>query len=774
MVLGALLASPAFPQVLEGTILLPDSLGPLTGTNHVVFDEDSIHPRVFIGGEGGDVIVADAITCERVARIRTGPMRALCYVPAHNKLYVSTADEYGVVVADCSSYEVIKRLPFPSLATGLYYNSRVDQVYCASDPMKMIDCASDSVVDSLMFNGTDARCALDDYRNKLYVGATDTFRVIDCGRDSLVASIYGLRGAQAVCFQPSAGKVYVAAGESLFALNTKSDTIVYRQGFDTLYAQLACDPVHNRVYYTYWSHLIALDCDSDSILWNYHLWGRALSLAPVPEQDKLYIMLIALGASWKYVLDGSTGQELRHFGFTIEDSLYYTQSTDRVFVSRRENAVTALDALGDTLIGVVPLGAPISSLVADTVDNRLYFISQYQQRMSRVGIVDCSTNKVKSYSRVLGWSHCLAYNSRDAKLYCSADSSIFVFDCRADTLVKEIPIDGIPCELVWYPNLNKLYAVSIFRDSVLRMNVVDCLGDTIVGVLGLSTISGTMLLTPEFDLLWLLHQWYVVVDCLSDSIVKDTADGGGESVSYSPAERKVYATTGRGLRVIDVDSRLPIDTLPLRTDGWSRQVYCADRARKAYWTIQNGFPGDPDTVIAIDMRLDSIVSRFTVPFLSYGVCEDRTGDYVYFASDWLVAVDTHSDSIVSGVHLPLQTEFLVHNTGTNRLYVAGHDYQGKPDTVILVVYDSIVFAGMHDAPGSPTQATRPRTLLSRNVPLRCATEGALFDPTGRKAAKLRAGANDISHLSPGVYFVREEPQAASYKPQAVRKVVVTR
>jgi DNA-binding beta-propeller fold protein YncE len=760
--LGTLLASSAFPQVLEGTILLPDSLGPLTGKNHVAFDEDSARPRIFIGGEGGDVIVANAVTCERFARIRSGPMNALCYVPTHNKLYVSTTDECGVAVVDCNTYEVIKRLPFPSLVTGLYYNQRVDRVYCAGDPLKVVDCTSDSVVDSLMMNATNAHCVLDDFRNKLYVSAEDSLRVVDCSRDSVVARLFGPRGAQAICYQPSAGKVYVAAGESLFALNTKSDAVVYRQGFDTLYAQLACDPVHNRVYYTYWSHLIALDCDSDSILWNYDLWGRALSLAPVPELNKLYVMLIALGSTFKYVLDGSTGQELRHFPLTNEGSLYHSPSTNRVFATQQENVVTAIDARGDTLAGVVPLGAPVSSMIVDTADNKLYFISQYQQHMSRVGIVDCSTNKVKSYSRALGWSHGLAHNSRDAKLYCSADSSIFVFDCRADTLVKEIPIDGIPCDLVWYPNLNKLYAVTIFRDSTLFMNVVDCSRDTVGKVLGLALTSSVMLLTSESDLLWIFGSpRYRVIDCLSDSIVEDTADGGGESVSYSPAERKVYATLVDGLYVIDVDSRLPIDTLPLRTAGWSRQVYCAERARKAYWTIQHG--QDRDTVIAVDMRLDSIVSRFTVPLLSYGVCEDRTGDYVYFASDYLVAVDTRTDSIVSGVHLSLQTEYLVRNRATNYLYIAGLD-----DSIIQVVYDSVIFAGLQAQPGHTIQAEHLRTLLGRNVPLRCATEGVLFDPSGRKAAVLKTGLNDIGHLAPGVYLMREA------HAQAVRKVVVTR
>jgi hypothetical protein len=34
------------------------------------------------------------------------------------------------------------------------------------------------------------------------------------------------------------------------------------------------------------------------------------------------------------------------------------------------------------------------------------------------------------------------------------------------------------------------------------------------------------------------------------------------------------------------------------------------------------------------------------------------------------------------------------------------------------------------------------------------------------------GPNDVRALAPGVYFVREEPQATSLKPQAVRKVLL--
>ncbi len=51
---------------------------------------------------------------------------------------------------------------------------------------------------------------------------------------------------------------------------------------------------------------------------------------------------------------------------------------------------------------------------------------------------------------------------------------------------------------------------------------------------------------------------------------------------------------------------------------------------------------------------------------------------------------------------------------------------------------------------------------------------SLFDMTGRAVMSLVPGPNDVSRLAPGVYFVREEPQASSRKPQAVHKVVIQR
>jgi DNA-binding beta-propeller fold protein YncE len=763
------LTAVASAQIFEGQVLLPDSLGPLPGKIHVAFDDESSPPRMFLGSEDGDVLVVNTLTCEKLARVRTGPVAGLCYSPPHNKLYVSKKGRDTVAVVDCSAYEVVATFRVSGLPTSLIYNGVTDRVYCGARHLKVIDCALDTVVDTVDIYGTDANFALDTAHNKLYVGTLDAFKVLDCSSDSVISSIAGLRRAEAVCLQPTAGKVYVAAGESLFALSTESDSVVYRQRFDTLTPQLACDPEHNRVYYTYRSNVIALDCARDSVVWTADLWARAIGLAAVPAQDKLYMTLNGLAYSTNYVLDGATGQTLQ--AFELGDVPHYSAAANRVLIITEWHAVTVLDCTNDTVVGVMPLLAYITSMCMDSADNKLYFSSAVGGGRGYVGTVDCSSGKVKSQSIAChrpGW---LTHNSVNNRLYCSGDSSIFVFDCTADTVVKVIPIGGSAVTMNWHPLLNKLYAVVVSSETV-QVVVIDCATDTIAKTLGLRHSQyafALSFLASDYNQFWVFNDYgHVVVDCLRDSIVTDTFTLGGNcwSVCYSPNDRKVYAVRNRGLYVVDMDTRLPIDSLPTPPSGWPRQAYCATRAGKVYWVIQNS-PG-PDSVFAVDTQIDSIVSRFAVPFTTGGVCEDRTGDYVYFASGDLVVVDTRADSVVSGVHLPLGTEFLIRNSETNRLYVAG-----LGDSVIQVVYDSVIVAGMQAGPDGFAQAARARTLVCRSEPLRCTAAGVLFDASGRRVAVLQPGLNDIGRLMRGVYFVRE---ASGVKREAssVQKVLVVR
>jgi hypothetical protein len=89
-------------------------------------------------------------------------------------------------------------------------------------------------------------------------------------------------------------------------------------------------------------------------------------------------------------------------------------------------------------------------------------------------------------------------------------------------------------------------------------------------------------------------------------------------------------------------------------------------------------------------------------------------------------------------------------------------------------------AGVEETTGDECGTTGAVATVIRGVLLLTGTSShkpqaaSLLDIGGRKVLDLKQGANDVRALAPGVYFVCEKPQASSRKPQAVRKVVVTR
>jgi hypothetical protein len=78
---------------------------------------------------------------------------------------------------------------------------------------------------------------------------------------------------------------------------------------------------------------------------------------------------------------------------------------------------------------------------------------------------------------------------------------------------------------------------------------------------------------------------------------------------------------------------------------------------------------------------------------------------------------------------------------------------------------------------SPLAATVVRGVLFVSDDRRPGTgdRAALLDIAGRRVMRLKAGANDVRHLAPGVYFCRRTAgSASSAEPSAVRKVILER
>ena len=502
------------------------------------------------------------------------------------------------------------------------------------------------------------------------------------------------------------------------------------------------------------------------MIWCEGVTAPALGLAPDPEHDKLYALLRGSGPALPRVLDGATGQVLRVFHWSADSSLFYSAAANRAFLTWNGNEVTAVDCDAGTIVGVTPLAPNIIDACLDSVGNRLYFTAG----RSGVGIVDCASGKVRGYARASDRLRQLAFNSRDDKLYCSSDSSIFVLDCRVDSFVKTIPIGGWTHTMNWLRTLNKLYALASADTD--KLVVVDCAGDTVVKEHRSVSANCSMLVCPELNQLWLIHGGYKVVDCLRDSLLDDTwVLSNCKAADYDTASHRAYLAGDNIMYVVDMETRQPVDSvlLPHSYNRGAYGVLCAGRAGRAYWTWFGGAPYDPDTTAVVDIRCDSIVSRLLVPFFSAGTSDDRSGDYVYFSGyHEIVAADARTDSVVSSVAHPVSTQFLFPYRAINRFYAVG-----LTDSVIQVVYDSVIFADVQESPIAPWVA-RPQSILSRTSPLLSSTAVILFDASGRRVAFFRNGSNDISHLAPGVYFLREPRTYDGRAEGTIRKVVITR
>jgi hypothetical protein len=116
-------------------------------------------------------------------------------------------------------------------------------------------------------------------------------------------------------------------------------------------------------------------------------------------------------------------------------------------------------------------------------------------------------------------------------------------------------------------------------------------------------------------------------------------------------------------------------------------------------------------------------------------------------------------------------------------------YQGWVGTVSGKTYDNDriwgklgPFTGVEETPNAEVRTAKSATivrgvlLLQEHGTQNTGRKADLLDISGKKVMELHPGANDVSRLSPGVYFVRAEPLAVSRKPSAVtvHKVILTR
>jgi len=232
---------------------------------------------------------------------------------------------------------------------------------------------------------------------------------------------------------------------------------------------------------------------------------------------------------------------------------------------------------------------------------------------------------------------------------------------------------------------------------------------------------------------------------------------------------------------------------------------------------EQGLVGSDSFVHRAKLRGDSIMVAMNFDMVSYGLVDSITVVYTsilpqteQLADFYVAQADTFTD--LKCRKMLLNDRMSDHNSFWNYGYPAIRGryrdrtpcYHTTGDTIgpfhytqcgtnNLPLYTEVVkatvatlakWAGAHRMTGMEESAnvecrmSNFRPFLVRGTlllpPSHFTIHYSLFDPDGRRVAELQPGANDVSRLSPGVYFVRTAQAQAQAQAQAVAKVILTR
>jgi len=269
--------------------------------------------------------------------------------------------------------------------------------------------------------------------------------------------------------------------------------------------------------------------------------------------------------------------------------------------------------------------------------------------------------------------------------------------------------------------------------------VIDCATDSIIQTVALPRSLTALAWVPQADLLFGTgvspDGGVVAIRGSTNQVVAWIPDGiAPAAIASNRAGTKVYVgNSGSSITVIDCATLVPLKVITLGAG--------------------------PDRLV-----LDTIADRI--------YATSSSGGHVW-------VIDCTLDRQVIALPLEPGPYDMAWNAARRRMYVS--DFDGAS---ITVVRDTTVI-GLAET--QTVTGTRAMPTIVRGVLfLPCGSDfpvamnrgleasPTLLDITGRKVMSLRPGANDVSRLASGVYFVRFGPSAVGREALPMRKVVVQR
>ena len=410
----------------------------------------------------------------------------------------------------------------------------------------------------------------------------------------------------------------------------------------------------------------------------------------------------------------------------------------------------------------LPIVSIAISMVANPAGTRLY-VTNVNSDSSCVYVIDATTNtllkKIPCGSSP-GW---LCYNTAGDKLYVPIpEGRITVIDATADTVLRNINTGRYPGLPTYYAAGNRIYCTSYDDQTIVA---IDGATDSILHRIQLPTAAGYLVLNDaEHKLYVLAGSGLVVIDCTADTIAAQIDLPGDGAICLSTGQDRLYCTMSLDSLVVAVDcSADTVLSKTIRVGLWPHVVGYSSAADKVYVGATVG-----SNVTIIDCASDSALAAIQFPSIPWGICADPVTGHVYCTSretNETFILDGAGDSVLARVTVGELPGTAYWGTGRHRAYIANE--RGHSISVLRDVPGGIEESRKPQAPSYKPEATIVRGVLNMGVDSRqySAYRAEMLDISGRKVMALKAGANDVSHLAPGVYLVRTGPSLS-------RKVII--
>jgi YVTN family beta-propeller protein len=258
-----------------------------------------------------------------------------------------------------------------------------------------------------------------------------------------------------------------------------------------------------------------------------------------------------------------------------------------------------------------------------------------------------------------------------------------------------------------------------------------------------------------------------VIDGATNHVLATVPTGNGPiALCYSSQNGDVYCVNqySSNVTVINCETDSVDTTVAVGSEPWD--VCYNPRDNKVYTANHGG-----GSVTVIDCETNQVDTTVACGYQPAVLCYDSLNNRVYCANSGdgtVTVIDGGTNQVVktmSGV----EASDLAWNSIENRIYASGY-YSSK----ITVIRDSIP-VGIEETPSAEVQTTKSATVVGGVLFLPAngggqRANGALLDAAGRKVLDLAPGANDVSRLAPGVYFIRE--RGTMREGRATTKVVI--